>query len=188
MGAREFFQSVREASRDAERCRSALEALERRALSVSGPALGGRVSGTKADAMAARVASLVDREAKLHARIESDYALLDEANRVLYGDTLRDGLASLVPPWWADVLSLYYCDGMTWAEVGAVLGYSERHVQNAKAAAFDVLDAHGFCSSVAGRGLAEGELVWDAPAGWVVPHPPCHPGGGLARSEFAGPI
>lgn len=156
MGAREFFQSVREASQDAERCRSTLEALERRALAVSSPSLAGRVGGTKADAMAARVASLVDREAKLHARIESDYALLDEASRVLYGDSLHDGLASLVPSWWADVLSLYYCDCMTWAEVGAALGYSERHVQNAKLAAFDVLDAHGLCSSAAGRGLAEG--------------------------------
>lgn len=156
MGAREFFQSVREASRDAERCRSTLAAMEQRALAVSRPAMGGRAGGANPDAMAARVASLVDREAQLHARIESDYALLDEANRVLYGDSLHDGLASLVPSWWADVLALHYCDLLPMREVGAVLGYSERHCYNAVGAAFDVLDAHGLTASVEGRGLAEG--------------------------------
>jgi len=155
MGAREFFQSVREASQDVERCRSTLDALERRALAVSRPAMGGRVSGATTDAMGARVAALVDREAALRVRIESDYRLLDEANRVLYGDSLHDGLAALVPSWWADVLALRYCDGMTMREVGAVLGYSERHCYNAMSAAFDVLDAHGLCSSAAGRGFAE---------------------------------
>lgn len=155
MGARAFFESVREASRDAERCRSTLAIMEQRALAVSRPAMGGRVSSTSTDAMGARVAALVDREAKLHARIENDYRLLDEASRILYGDDLDNGLASLVPSWWADVLSLHYCDGMTMREVGAVLGYSERHCYNAMSAAFDVLDAHGLCSSAAGRGFAE---------------------------------
>lgn len=157
MGARAFFESVAEASRDATRCQSIIAAMEQRALKVRGPSFGGRVrAGGRADAMAEGVASLVDRERVLHARIERDYALLDVASRILYGDGLHDGLASIAPPWWADVVSLRCCDGMTMREVGEIVGYSERHCYNAMNAAFDVLDAHGLVASVAGQGFAEG--------------------------------
>lgn len=156
MGARAFFDSVLEASQDADRCRSTIAAMEQRALSLGGTALGGRVSASRtADAMGNRVAALVDREAKLHARIESDYAMLDMASRILYGDDLHGGLASIAPSWWADVLALHYCDGLPMRQVAEVLGYSERHCFNASRAAFDVLDAHGLVASVAGHGFAE---------------------------------
>ena len=98
----------------------------------------------------------VDREAKLHRRIESDYSLIDLAHAVLYGsESLDDGLAALAPPWWADALALHYCDLMTWAEVGATLGYTEQHAWRCAQAAFEVLDAHGLTASVAGRGFAQ---------------------------------
>lgn len=158
MGARSFFESVREASFDAERCRCQLDYLETNALRISSPSFEARVSGTHdPDRMACRVAALVDQEAALHARIEEDYRLIDLACTVLYGaDGMSDGLARLVPTWWCDAVYYHFCQRRTWAQVGALLGYSERHVRNQASAALDVADATGLMDTIGGMGMAEG--------------------------------
>lgn len=168
--AREFFEAVSSAARDAERCRSLLETMEQRALAVSKPALEGRVKTSGADVMAKRVGAYVDRETLLHARIEEDYRLIDMAVAVLYGDGLKDGLASLAPAWWADVLDLRYIEGMTWAEVGAVVCYSPSHVRLAADAALDLLDAHGLVATEMGRGFATDHRACDSHCTWRHPH------------------
>lgn len=155
--SREFFEAVREASRDAELCRRELAALEDAELAISGPSLDAHVRGGSHDVMAHRVVAYVDREASLHARIESDYDLIDAASTVLYGgDGMTDGLAKLCPPWWADAIYHRWVQGRTWDEVAALLCYSVRHVQHATAAAFDLMDANGLAATVAGTGHAEG--------------------------------
>ena len=155
--AREFFEAVAEASRDVERVKRQLDALEQRALGMGGGNFEPRVRSTpNPDRMGAAVAAYVDREAKLHRRIESDYALIDLAHAVLYGgESLDKGLATLAPPWWADALALHYCDLMTWAEVGATLGYTEQHVQRQAKAAMETCDTHGLINVICGRGMAE---------------------------------
>lgn len=155
MTAKDFFESVREAAKDAERCRNLLNEMEQRALRISSPSFEPRVRATASDVMAKRVGDMVDREAALHARIESDYALIDQAHRVLYGDTLDDGLASIAPRWWADVLCLHYVDGLTWAQAGAVVGYCEQYTWQSAKAALETLDAHGMTSAICGHGFAE---------------------------------
>lgn len=155
MSARQFFESVRSAAQDVERCRSLLATMEQRALQISSPSLEPRVKSSATDTMCKRVGAYVDRESKLHARIEEDYRLIDKAVAVLYGDGLNDGLASLAPAWWADVLDLRYIEGMTWAEVAAVVCYSASYVRLTANAALDMLDAHGLTDSAAGRGFAQ---------------------------------
>ena len=151
--ARELFEAAREASRDAERIRRQLEAMEQRALSLGG-GMGERVSSTgEPDRMAGRVAGLVDVEESLRERQAQDYALIDLACAVLYGTDSRAGLWSLVG-WRADAICQHYLNGLTWAEVGAVLGYSEQHVWREAQVALDVCDGWGLADVMAGRGGA----------------------------------
>ena len=155
MGAREFFETAQEASRDAERCRRQLADMELAALSLPGGTGAARVSGGDHDRMAVRVGALVDREAALHSRIEQDYRLIDLACAILYGaDGVSDGLASMAPPWWSDAIYHHYLQGRTWAVTGELLGYSEAHVRRAAAAGFDLMDANGMTATVAGSGGA----------------------------------
>ena len=155
--AREFFEAVSEASRDAERCRVQLESMEHRALSVSSPSLEAHVRGGDHDHVGRKVAALVDRERELQSRIDADYDLIDAACAVLYGsDGMSDGLASIVPAWWADAVYHRYLGLRSWVEVGRMLDYSDSHVRRAVSAAFDVMDANGMLSTVAGQGGAQG--------------------------------
>lgn len=151
--SRELFEAAREASRDAERIRRQLDAMEQRTLSLGG-GMGERVSSTgEPDRMAGRVAALVDMESALRERQESDYALLDLACAVLYGTDAHAGLWSLVG-WRADALAHHYLNGMTWAQVGDVLGYSEQHVWREAQVALDVCDGWGLPDVIAGFGGA----------------------------------
>ena len=153
--ARELFESAAEASRDAERIRRQLDAMSERAASLGGSSLGVHVSSTgEPDRMASRVAALVDMESALLERQKSDYEVIDTACRVLYGDDAKTGLWSLVG-WRADAIAQHYLNGLTWAEVGDVLGYSDQHVWREAQVALDVCDGYGFMDVMRGRGTAE---------------------------------
>ena len=154
--ARELFEGAREASRDAERIRRQLVAMEDRATSLGGGGLGARVRSTgEPDRMGSSVAAMVDLEDRLRARQEEDYELIDYACRVLYGTDNDAGLWALVG-WRADAIAQHYLNGMTWEEVGEVMGYSAQHVWQQAQAAFDVCDGWGIASVMAGKGGAEG--------------------------------
>ena len=154
--ARDLFESAREASRDAERIRRQLLSMESAAEGLGGSGFEPRVASTgEPDRMAARVAAMVDRESMLAARLEGDYALIDRACEVLYGEDGRGGLWSLVG-WRADAIWHHYLGGRTWAEVAALLGYGERHVREQAMAALDVCDGWGLASVAGGSGGAEG--------------------------------
>ena len=153
--ARDLFEAAAEASRDAERIDRQLDAMGERAASVGGSSLGAHVRSTgEPDRMASRVAALVDMEAPLLERRKSDHALMSFALRVLYGDGESSGLHALVG-WRADALAQHYLNGLTWAQVGDVLGYSEQHVWREAQVALDVCDGYGFVDVMRGRGSAE---------------------------------
>lgn len=159
MTAREFFESAAEASREIDRICWRLDAIDAGMEGVGSPSFEPRVSGGNGlHATERRLARAIDEKTVLEARLEKAYDLIDAANAVLYGDGFSDGLAALVPPWWADALALHYLNGETWASVGKALGYSESHVKQRACAAFDVLDAHGVADSMAGRGFAEDDV------------------------------
>lgn len=153
--ARELFEAAREASRDAERIRRQLDAMEQRTLSL-GCGMGQRVSATgEPDRMGGRVAALVDMEQTLRERQEADYALLDLACAVLYGPANKGGLAALVPTWWADVLWWRYLDGSTWEQVAEAVGYSPRRCFDVAQTALEVADYYGLARTRQGLGSAD---------------------------------
>lgn len=152
--AREFFNAARKASQDADTISRQLDALEQRALGMGGGGFEPRVRSTPAhDRMGAAVASLVDREQKLRAEQESDYALIDKACALLYGTDNEHGLRSLIG-WPADALFHHYLALLTWDETARILGYSASHVRNQANYALDYLDANGELFTTLGIGLA----------------------------------
>lgn len=154
--ARDLFESAREASRDMERVKRQLDALDASASSLGSGGFEPRVRSTPThDRMGARVATLVDREAVLRRRYEEDRRLVDLALAVLYGTEDDAGLWALVG-WRADALALHYLDGLTWAQVGERMCYSESHVKQQAFAALDVADGWGIHRAMAGLGGAEG--------------------------------
>lgn len=155
--ARDLFESASEASRDAERCRKQLDAIEQRALSIGGPSLDAHVrGGGETDRIGRDVAALVDRERELYQRIEDDYRLIDLACAVLYGkDGMSDGLASIAPPWWADALWHHYLALTKWEDVAAMLDYAPRNVMRCAYAGLDLIDSVGLLDTIDGTGIAE---------------------------------
>lgn len=154
--ARELFESAREASKDAERIRRQLLAMEARATSLGGGSFEPRVASTpNPQRMADAVGAMVDREAALERRQADDYDLIDFACEVLYGREQdgSGGLWSLVG-WRADALWWHYLGGRTWAEVGRMMGYTPEHACRQAMAALDTCDAWGLAATIAGTGSA----------------------------------
>ena len=152
--ARELFEAAREASRDAERIRRQLDAMEQRAEGLGGSGFEPRVRSTSdPDRMGGRVAAMVDRESILRERQEEDYAIIEYANAVLYGKDGRSGLWALVG-WRADAVALHYLNDMKWSEVAQALCYSEPHVWQQAQVALEVADAWGV-AVISGMGGAE---------------------------------
>lgn len=155
--ARELFEAAAEASRDAERIRNQLEEAEQRTLSSDSSTVGYRVSGSRDPdgRMVSAVSSKMELEDALRERQERDYALIDLACHVLYGTDSTAGLWALVG-WRADALAQRYLNGLTWAQVGDLMGYSESHVWQQAQVALEVCDANGVMWTIMGRGGAEG--------------------------------
>lgn len=153
--AREFFESAREAARDAERIARQLDGMESRALSLGGGGFEPRIRSTPdPDRIGATVAASIDQGERLRARQDEDYRAIDAACRVLYGADNRSGLYALVG-WPADAIYHHYLALRTWEDTAALLGYSVRHVQTCVRAALDLADANGQMWTELGRGLAE---------------------------------
>lgn len=152
--AREFFDAAREAARDAERIARQLDGMERRVLALGGGGFEGRVRSTPdPDRIGRGVAAMLDNEAVLRARQESDYALIDAACELLYGADRRSGLYALVG-WPADAIFHHYLALRTWDEVAEMMGYSVPHVRRQVAAAFDMADSNGDMWTRLGVGTA----------------------------------
>ena len=155
--ARDLFEAAREASRDAERIRRQLTAMEDRAAALQSGGFEPRVRASREpDQVGTRVAALVAREHELRKRQQEDYAMLDLACAVLYGDANKAGLDKLVPEsWWADVLWWRYLDGSTWEQVGEAVGYSPRRCFDVAQAALEIVDAYGLARTRLGVGIAD---------------------------------
>ena len=152
--AREFFEAASAAAREADRIGRELDAMGERAGSLGGGGFEPRVRSTpEPDRMAGRVAAMVDRTDMLARRMDEDYRLIDAACRVLYGADNRSGLYALVG-WPADAIYHHYLALHTWAEVAALVGYSEQHVRRMVSVALDMADANGQMWTELGVGMA----------------------------------
>ena len=157
--ARDFFEAVREASREAERTRLTLLQMEARE-GARAQTYAERVSvGGERDRMAQTDARM-DYEGRMRERIEEDYALLDLACRALYGEESgKGGVDRLMGSAVADCISFRYVDARPWPEVAALLGYSRwsrRSLRDLCQQGFDAIDFFGWDNVVGGCGAAEG--------------------------------
>ena len=155
--ARDFFETVREASREAERTRLTLLQMEaREGVRAQGYEAQGR-SGHMSDRTAA-TDSRLDYEGRMRERIEADYALIDLACRVLYGEESgKGGVDALMGSAVADCISFRYVDARPWSEVAALMGYSRwsrRSLRDLCQQGFDAVDALGWERVVDGVGDA----------------------------------
>lgn len=153
--ARGFFEAVREASREAERTRLTLLQMEaREGVRAQGYSLTGRRM-SKWDAMEA-VNDRIDLEDVMAERLEADYALIDLACRVLYGEEPgKGGVDKLMGSVVADCLSFRYVDARPWSEVAELMGYSAKQCQRLCAVGLDACDFFGWINLVGGVGNAE---------------------------------
>lgn len=154
--ARDFFETVREASREAERTRLTLMQMEARE-GVCAQGYEPRVSmGGNADKMVA-TDSRIDYEARMAERIEADYALLDMACAVLYGrESGKGGVDALMGSAVADCISFRYVDARPWSEVSALTGYSKAQCKRLCRQGMDAVDFFGWANCMGGSGVAEG--------------------------------
>ena len=155
--ARDFFESVREASREAERTRLTLLRMEARE-GVRAQGYDSRVMvGGERDHMA-HTDSRIDYEARMAERIEQDYALLDMACKLLYGrESGKGGVDALMGSAVADCISFRYVDARPWKEVAALMGYSRwsrRSLRDLCQRGFDRIDSLGWERAIEGVGDA----------------------------------
>lgn len=125
---RDFFDAVREASRDADRVKRQLDAMAERELSLGGSSFEPRVrTSPNPGRMEGRVVAKVDLEERLRDRQRDDYDMLDLACAVLYGTDAASGLWAFVG-WPADAICQHYVNDLPWSVVAKLMGYEKRYV------------------------------------------------------------
>ena len=155
--AEDFFEAVRQASREAERTRLTLLQMEARE-GVRAQGYEPRVMvGGERDHMA-HTDSRIDYESRMAERIEQDYRLLDMACAVLYGrESGKGGVDALMGSAVADCISFRYVDARPWSEVAALMGYSRwsrRSLRDMCQRGFDRIDSLGWERAIEGVGDA----------------------------------
>lgn len=156
--ARDFFDAVRRAAVDAERIGRRLERMAaREGVRAQGYEAQGR--GTRSDVNGTdATVGRMDWEGRIAARREQDYALIDSACAVIYGNdqTGMGGIASLLGSAAADAVWWRFCGAAQWREVAQRVEMSERWCRDQVAAAMDVCDAYGMEAMRCGLGVACG--------------------------------
>lgn len=156
--AADYFGAVRAAAIDAERIGRRLERMEaREGVRAQGYEAQGR--GTRSDVNGTdATVGRMDWEGRIAARREQDYALIDSACSVVYGDgqTGMGGIEALLGSRVADAVWWRFCGAASWREVAQVTEMSERWCQDQVAAALDVCDAYGMEAMLRGLGVACG--------------------------------
>lgn len=154
--AREFFHAVRDASIEAWKEYQAGEmSLAREG--VRAQSYGIAVNpGAIRDRMVATDAR-IDREAVMNRRVEEDYALMDLAVRLIYGEQAgKGGVEALMGSAVADCLNFRYVDARPWSEVAKMTGYSVRQCRRLVEQGLDAIDFYGWRNLMDGEGEAEG--------------------------------
>lgn len=153
--ARDFFDAVRDAARDADHLTATLKGMEERG-GLRSRGLGPRVrTSGQADPMR-QVDGRIDWEERYLRRREEDYRLVDLACDVIYGrqDQVSGGVGALLSPRHADCLWWRYCAAAPWPEVARGCDMSERWCREAVPVALDMVDAYGLSRVASGLGMA----------------------------------
>lgn len=149
MSAREYFETVRDAAVELDRTRRTLERMRARTLPKAQryDAVGG--GSGHSDPME-RVIEVVDFEAVMEARLQSDRDLLSDAARVLYGEDGRSGVAKGMGSAYADAVYHRSIDVLTWDAVARTMFMSRGKVQQLYEAALDYVDTVGLDGAAGG--------------------------------------
>lgn len=150
--AADLLASALEASRDAERVRRQLMAMEAREGVRSQRYEPHGRSGHRADAMAQTDARM-DRERDLSARVVADHEAMELAYVLLYGLDGRGGVWGELGAA-ADVLWWRYLDDATWDKCARMVGHGRTWCQAMEARAIALVDERGM------------EEVAGVPRGW----------------------
>lgn len=148
--AREFFEEVRDASRELWRHDRRWDAMEHRALSLGG--MGGSTisTGSIADRTKASDA-LVDFEASMERRVAEWCDLVDRGAAILYGADWQHGIASSIGIGYAEVIECIYIQRLSLTETARRTKYSKSTVQRMRSRALRYIDAVGFGRAEAGE-------------------------------------
>lgn len=153
--AKDFFDSVRDASIDYERTRKVIERMKT-SEGVNAQSYTERVNATSTDVnRTCKIDARMDYESRVRQRMEDDLALIDMASNVIYGAGSFGGIAALLGSAYADAMWWRFCAGGSWQETSAGSGMSERWCQEAVCTAIDQVDAYGMVRVVQGLGIAE---------------------------------
>lgn len=120
---------------------------------VRGAGLESRTSGPARPGLPATDAR-IDFEESKRRQLEADNGLVDLAFRILYGDGMTDGAASLTSEAHAQAVEYHWLQRRSWPDTAKLVGYSARQCQRMSGELFDACDAHGLAATIAGIGFA----------------------------------
>ena len=155
--ARDFFEAVREASREAERTRLTLLQMEARE-GARAQTYAERVSvGGERDRMA-QTDARIDYE-DVNARIyDEDSEMLRFAETLIWGGSGGDmsgGVLRVMGLRVASMMEAYYVHHLGWREVSRRFGYSPEHCRRIVYSGLDAIDFLGWSGIVPGTGIAQ---------------------------------
>lgn len=144
MRAREYFEGIRSEVVKLDQSRAMLETMKAKEGAKGGgiEPSGGGGSGDPMNAVASRI----DFEGRLNARIADAEALVDEACLILYGRDNRGGLAKAKGTRYADAVCMAYLQAQPWAEIAEVMQCTPKWCRELCNAAFRYIDATGFAT------------------------------------------
>ena len=157
--AEDFFEAVRDASRERSDILGTIASMERReGVRAQGYEALGR-SGRPRDRMAATDAR-IDYERSRASLLAEDDAIIRVSSSLIWGGDggdLSGGVASLAGERVATAMEMRYVQARSWGEVAALMGYSrwsKRSLRRLCEQGFNCIDSLGWARAVGGEGTA----------------------------------
>ena len=138
--ALDLFERAHKRSRDAAYLHTRTERMEA-SEGVRGASPTPFIAGTRADVNGtARVDARIDFGAMARDRLAEDYAVIDYACAILYGEDNHSGLSALLGSQVADLLWHHYLDDESWETSAEKVGMPPRSCYRRAQSALDLVD------------------------------------------------
>ena len=147
--ARELFDAVRDASYELWRHDATYNAMERRALALSGGIAAATSPGSDADRMRP-VDAMVDFESMMERKVDGWCSLVDYGEAVLYGRDWEHGIARSLGIGYAEVMELTYIQRLSMRETARRLKFSVSTCRRMRSRALSFIDSVGFETAISG--------------------------------------
>lgn len=150
-----LFETVRTAAIELEQTKYALDRMKARELKTQSYTNASR--GTDDTNGLASIDIRIDFESMMQERIDNDRELISLGEKVLFGDCGKGGVKTLLSTQYVDCCYWYYCAGLKWSTVAALLGKSDKTCRTYAQTVLDQIDAYGLRNIFDGLGIAEEE-------------------------------